>query len=232
MNIYTAIDLLDGRVVRLTKGDFAAVKDYGDGLDFANQWADAGGDALHIVDLNGAKQDGNNVALVREMIKVFPGNCQVGGGIRTLAEAEVYLTAGAKVIIGTMAVKEPDLLKSLISQWGDRIIVGVDARDGMVAVEGWLEDSPLEAVDFIQQLSTIGVKHVIYTDIKRDGLMKGPNLQMYREIIEAAPIKIIASGGISCLEDVKQLEAIGVSGVIIGKALYEGKLQMKEGRLC
>lgn len=233
MNIYPAIDIYNGNGVRLIKGKFDAVTVYGEPSELCERWINSGTNYLHIVDLNGAKQEGNNLEIILELAKKYKVNIQVGGGIRTVAQA-VYLLENKidKVIIGTSALKDKQMTQSLIDQYGDRIIVGVDANDGYVAIEGWAEVSTIPAVDFIKDLEVMGVTKVVYTDIAKDGMMSGPNFEAYRTLQSLSNIQVVASGGVTTLEDIKMLKQIGVEGAILGKTLYEGIITLEEALGC
>ncbi len=228
MIIYPAIDILDGNGVRLKKGKFNEVKVYGKPLELAKTWEKQGSDFIHIVDLNGAKQLYNNKGCVLDIIKETNLEIQFGGGIRSIEYARELLKYGVKrIILGTVAIKDKSLLDELLEEYGDRIIVGIDAINGMVAVEGWREVSTVSSLDIIDDLIEKGVKYVVYTDISKDGMLQGPNFDVYRSIV-TKDIKVIASGGITTLEDVMNLREIGVYGAIIGKALYEKRIDLME----
>jgi phosphoribosylformimino-5-aminoimidazole carboxamide ribotide isomerase len=232
MIIYPAIDILNKRSVRLFKGNYDKVTDYGQPSDIVELFYKSGARYLHIVDLNGAKQETVNLDTIKMLLDqdIF---IELGGGIRSLEQAENYLKLGVnQIIIGTAAVKNPDLLSQLIDKYPDNLTVGIDAINGMVAVEGWTDISSISADEFILQLETLGVKRVIYTDISRDGTLQGPNFDMYKRVINMSRIEIVASGGISCIEDLKKLKEIGLPGVVVGKALYEKKFTLEEAILC
>lgn len=228
MIIYPAIDILDGDAVRLVKGDYDQVTRYGKPKDMAQKWLSYGSNRLHVVDLNGARQDKNNIDSIRELIEEGV-IIQVGGGIRSLDQVETYLSIGVnQIILGTMAVKNPKLLKELIALYPDVITVGVDAKNGLVAVEGWEELSQISALEWIQELENVGVKRIIYTDIAKDGTLTGPNFEMYKQVLSVTSLEVIASGGISVIEDLIKLKKIGVDGVVVGKALYENRFTLEE----
>lgn len=228
MIIYPAIDLLDGKGVRLKKGDYQQVTIYGEPRDLLERWQAKGSKWLHLVDLNAAKQAGNNRLIIQGLLQ-SEMNIQIGGGIRTLEDAEYYLKAGAnRVILGTVLLKKTELVKELIEKYPDQIVVGVDAKNGFVAVEGWEEVSSVDAIKLLKELESYGAKRVIYTDIAKDGMMSGPNFTAYENIKRETGLEVIASGGITTKEDLNKLQALGVEGAIIGKALYEGTIALEE----
>ncbi|MCH4888520.1 1-(5-phosphoribosyl)-5-[(5-phosphoribosylamino)methylideneamino]imidazole-4-carboxamide isomerase [Acidaminobacter sp. JC074] len=232
MIIYPAIDILGGKAVRLYKGDYDNVTVYGTPLEAANKWLSSGSDFLHLVDLNGARGDVDNREKIAEIRSASDCFIQIGGGIRNLEQARKYLDLGVnQVIIGTAAVTDQVFLEELVKKYPDQVTVGVDARNGKVSIGGWLSDTELNADDFIKKLEEIGVKRVVYTDISKDGTLTGPNFSMYESVLASVDIEIIASGGISCLDDLKRLKKIGLDGVIVGKALYENKFTLEEA-LC
>ena len=229
MIIYPAIDIFNGDGVRLKKGKFSEVKVYGKPLELAKRWEEAGSKYLHVVDLNGARQVSNNIDFVKEIIKNTDLEIQFGGGIRSVEYAKRLLDLGIKrIILGTVAIKNIGMLKELINLYPDRIIVGIDAKDGKVAVEGWEEVSEIDSIDLFKKLEDIGVQYVVYTDIARDGMLTGPNFTVYEKLISESDINIIASGGITTPDDLIKLKEIGVYGSIVGKALYESKIDLKE----
>jgi len=229
MIIYPAIDILDGQAVRLLKGDYNKVTRYGRPQEMACKWQSYGCKNLHLVDLNGARQDKDNSFYIKEILDNHKMTIQVGGGIRSLKQVEKYLDIGVnQIILGTMAVKNPSLLKEIIRIYPDKITVGVDAINGMVAVEGWEEVSKVSALEWIKELEKLGVKRIIYTDISKDGTLAGPNFDMYKKVLKVTSIEIIASGGISVLNDLIRLKEIGVDGVVVGKALYENRFTLEE----
>ncbi len=232
MNLYPAIDLRGGQVVRLTQGDYDRMTVYGaDPAAQARAFLDAGARYLHVVDLDGAK-DGTlaNFDTIRAIAAQGGLSIEVGGGIRTQARIEQYLELGvARCILGTVAVRDFDFTKRMIAAYGDRIAVGVDARDGYVAVSGWLETSREKGVDFCRRLADAGCSAVIYTDIARDGAMQGTNLPLYRQLAAEVPgLAVTASGGISALAELTALEAMGTAAAILGKSLYTGAIDLKE----
>lgn len=230
MKLFPAIDLKDGQVVRLTMGDYGSAERYGGTpVGFAQSYEADGASCLHVVDLDGAK-DGTlaNFPVVQSIIENCGLFVEVGGGIRNADRVRQYLQLGVgRVILGTAALEDPKFLKSMVAQYGDKIAVGVDARDGKVATGGWLHTSSTDGVEFCRQLKEDGVSTVIYTDISRDGAMKGTNLSIYETLCAIGGIDIVASGGISSEEEITALRTIGCSGAIIGKALYEKRLSLK-----
>ncbi|ADL12966.1 1-(5-phosphoribosyl)-5-[(5-phosphoribosylamino)methylideneamino]imidazole-4-carboxamide isomerase [Acetohalobium arabaticum] len=234
MEVIPAIDIKDGECVRLYKGDFDQKTVYGQPLEMAELWAAKGATRLHIVDLDGAL-DGKpkNLDLISEIVNRVELPLQVGGGIRDLATIENYLDIGVeRVIIGTAAVENPDLVVRAIDNFGsDRIVIGIDAKDGYVATEGWLETSDTTAVDLGKAMQQKGVKRVVFTDISKDGTLTGPNIENTKELACKTELKVIASGGVSQLADIEaiaELEEFGVEGVITGKALYSKDLDLEE----
>lgn len=231
MKIFPAIDLKGGRVVRLTQGDYGRVTQYAvEPEEAARSFVEAGAKYVHIVDLDGAK-DGTTANL-STVARVLRDGClfaEVGGGIRDRARIEAYLAAGAsRVILGTAAVNDRAFLEEAVKAYGARVAVGVDARDGRVAVDGWQTVTALDGVEFCQRLRDMGVATVIYTDIARDGAMRGVNLEIYRTLLGIEGLEIVASGGVSTLEDVRALREMGVPAAIVGKALYSGALNLAD----
>ncbi|NLW56355.1 MAG: 1-(5-phosphoribosyl)-5-[(5-phosphoribosylamino)methylideneamino]imidazole-4-carboxamide isomerase [Firmicutes bacterium] len=233
MLIIPAIDLKDGACVRLEQGDFNRETVYtSDVLTVAKRWVDAGAERLHLVDLDGARQGlPAQQDLVLKIAQAVPVPVEVGGGIRDEKSVASYLDQGIQwVILGSAAVANPDLLASVGRKYPGRIILGVDARAGMVATDGGVKTSALRAVDLVKQAVDWGITEVIYTDIARDGMLSGPNLTALAEIAQVGGVKVIASGGVSSLADLKrlrELEPLGVTGVIVGKALYSGNIELK-----
>ena len=232
MQIFPAIDLSGGKVVRLYQGDYEKMTVYGaDPCAVARDFIAAGAKYLHVVDLDGAK-DGTlaNFDSISALAKQGGLYIEVGGGIRTEERIEKYLDLGVgRCILGTIAVKDFDFTRRMAQKYGDKIAVGVDARDGYVAVSGWLETSKEKGVDFCRRLYDAGVQTVIYTDISRDGAEQGTNLALYRELARIEGLHITASGGVSSIAELKELHAIGTHAAILGKALYTGRLDLREG---
>jgi phosphoribosylformimino-5-aminoimidazole carboxamide ribotide isomerase len=230
MLIYPAIDLFDGKAVRLYKGDYAQMTVYSDdpvsvALDFQN----SGAQWIHLVDLQGAKSGNtDNLSTIRAIQKATNLRCEVGGGIRSMETVETYLNAGIdRVILGTAAVTDDTFLQEAVQRWGEKIAVGIDIKDGFVAIKGWTEKSLLTAEEFFRHVQSVGVRTCICTDISRDGAMQGANHALYRSLSQAYDMDIIASGGVSTLEDVKILARLGLHGAIIGKAYYTGAIDLK-----
>ena len=231
MQIFPAIDLSGGQVVRLYQGDYDKMTVYGaDPCAVAREFMAAGAKYLHVVDLDGAK-DGTlaNFDSIAALAKQGGLCSEVGGGIRTEERIQKYLELGVgRCILGTIAVKDFDFTARMAKKYGDKIAVGVDARDGYVAVSGWLETSREKGVDFCRRLRDAGVQTVIYTDISRDGAEQGTNLELYRELADIEGLNITASGGVSSIEELKELQTIGTHAAILGKALYTGRLDLAE----
>lgn len=231
MRIYPAIDIKDGKCVRLLKGQFDKVTVYGDNpAQMAKKWEQEGGEFIHVVDLDGAKHGhGVNADIITEICSTVSVPVQTGGGIRTMADIEKKLSCGVnRVIIGTSAVRNAEFVKEAVEKYGDKIVIGIDAKDGMVAVEGWEEVSEFGAVEFAKKMESLGVKTIIYTDIATDGTLAGPNVAAMREMVENTNMDIIASGGIGNIEHIKSLLPTGVEGVIVGKALYTDSVKLSE----
>lgn len=231
MILFPAIDLYQSRAVRLTKGDYAQMTVYSDApAEVACSFRDAGSTALHVVDLEGAR-DGTtaNFETIREIVQKCGLFVEVGGGLRTQEVVEKYLDIGVgRVILGTAAVKEPGFVDALVSRFGDKIAVGVDIKDGFVAVKGWTEVTDLECFGFCRTMEQKGINTIICTDISKDGVLGGANLELYRRMSGELTVNIVASGGVSTLKDIQYLDDIGLYGVILGKALYEGKIDLRE----
>ena len=231
MIIFPAIDLYEGKAVRLYKGDYAQMTVYSEhpeeiALDFAAK----GATHAHLVDLEGAKNGTtpnlDTVLKLKEAAGLF---CEIGGGIRSMDTVKTYLSAGLdRVILGTAAVEDPGFLRAAVDTYGEQIAVGVDVRDGYVAVKGWTEKSALHFMEFCKELERIGVKTLICTDISRDGAMRGTNREMYRELSETLGLQITASGGISTMGDIESLRKMKLYGAIIGKAYYTGDIDLKK----
>lgn len=235
MEIIPAIDIRGGVCVRLEQGDYARETVFdADPVAVAQRWQQAGAGRLHVVDLDGAREGApRNEDVIRRLLSATAASVEVSGGVRDIEVIQRYLDAGAdRVALGTAAVKDQTTLVNAVSLFRERILVGVDARDGMVATEGWLETSSMRALDLIQRLCELGVRRIFYTDISRDGTESGPNFPAINEVVEHAgglpsPMAVIASGGVSSIEHLRRLKAIGVEGAIIGKALYTGALDLR-----
>ena len=231
MLIFPAIDLFEGKAVRLFKGDYAQMTVYNeDPLAVVEDFKAAGATCLHVVDLEGAKSgETPNIDTVTALSSVEGLFVEVGGGIRSMEVVDRYLSAGVdRVILGTAAVKDEAFLRAAVAKYGEKIAVGVDIKDGFVAIKGWTEKSDLEAMAFCEKMQNIGVRTLICTDISKDGAMQGANHALYRELSERFGVQIIASGGVSSIEDVKKLAAIDLYGAIVGKAYYTGAINLKE----
>ena len=231
MIIFPAIDIKDGKVVRLLQGDYSKMTVYSENpVDVANTFKNSGATHLHLVDLDGAK-DGKlvNFENIKNIIQEVDIFVQVGGGIRDMNRIKAYLELGVhKVILGTSAVTDPDLLKEAIKTYGDKIAVGVDVKNGKVAINGWRKITDIDADDFLKTLENQGVSTVIYTDITKDGGLEGTNLPAYEELQRNYSFQIIASGGVTYLEELQTLKRMGVYGVILGRALYAGTLTLRQ----
>lgn len=229
MRIYPAIDIKDGQCVRLLKGRFDKVTVYGnDPAEMAKKWESLGGEFIHVVDLDGAlKGHGVNAEAIKRICKSVSVPVQTGGGIRTMEDIEDKLACGiSRVIIGTKAVSNPEFVREAVKKYGDKIVIGIDAKDGMVAIEGWEKTSEFGAVEFAKKIADMGVKTIVYTDIATDGTLAGPNVAAMKEMVENVNINVIASGGIGNIEHIKSLVPVGVEGVITGRALYTGDLDL------
>ena len=231
MYIYPAIDLYEGKAVRLYKGDYAQMTVYSDDpVSVARKFKDAGASHIHLVDLEGAKGGTTpnlaTVCAIKEQTGLF---CEVGGGIRTMEVIDRYLSAGVdRVILGTAAVNDEAFLKEAIASYGSRIAVGVDVKDGFVAIKGWTENSAYSCFDFCRKMVDLGVQYLICTDISKDGAMQGTNRELYRQLSEQFSVNITASGGVSSLEDIRALRKLELYGAIVGKAYYNGAIDLVE----
>lgn len=234
MDVIPAIDLLEGRCVRLYQGDYAQSQVFDENpVNVARQWADQGASRLHLVDLDGAKTGSPvNQPVIAEIIRAIDIPVQVGGGLRDRPRVSETLALGVeRVILGTVAIEHPELVEQLCSEFPGQIIVGIDARDGKVATRGWLETSTVDAIDLAQHMADKGASAIIYTDIQRDGTLQGPNKTALRAMAESISIPVIASGGVSSIRDLLSLlslEPLGVSGAIVGRALYTGAVNLKD----
>ena len=231
MLIFPAIDLVQGKAVRLYKGDYAQMTVYSeDPPELAEAFYRAGATHMHLVDLEGAKTgETPNLETIRNIREAVPLFIEVGGGVRSMEVVARYLDAGIdRVILGTAAVTDPAFLLRAVEKYGEKIAVGVDIRDGRVAIKGWLEKSERDAFDFCREMQETGVKTLICTDISKDGAMQGTNRALYGELSGALDLQITASGGVSSIEDVKALRALNLYGAIIGKAYYTGAIDLRE----
>jgi phosphoribosylformimino-5-aminoimidazole carboxamide ribotide isomerase len=236
MRIYPAIDIKDGKCVRLFKGRFDEVTVYGDDpAAMAQKWEREGGEFIHVVDLDGAKHGhGVNADVIKKLCASVNVQVQTGGGIRSMEDIEKKLACGInRVIIGTSAVRDEDFVRRAVDKYKEKIVIGVDAKDGFVAIEGWEEISRFTAVDFAKKMERLGVQTIVYTDIATDGTLAGPNADAMSEMVSKTGLDVIASGGIGNAEHIKSLIPTGVEGVIVGKALYTGNVKLQEAQaLC
>ncbi|OQW31620.1 MAG: 1-(5-phosphoribosyl)-5-((5-phosphoribosylamino)methylideneamino)imidazole-4-carboxamide isomerase [Nitrospira sp. SG-bin1] len=229
MLVIPAIDLKDGRCVRLRQGDMAAETVYSnDVTEVASRWQQQGASLIHVVDLNGAVDgEPRNLSQIEAVLKTVKINVQIGGGIRTIQTVRRYLQAGmSRVVLGTAALTDRTFLEQACKEFPRRILLGLDARGGMVAVKGWTAVSETSAIDLLREVGGLAIGAVIYTDIARDGMLNGPNLPALKEVVTSSSFPVIASGGISRIEDLLAVRSLGpkVEGAIVGKALYDGKL--------
>ena len=231
MILFPAIDIKDGKVVRLRQGNYDDMKVYDlDPIEVANSYKEAGAEWMHVVDLDGAKTGKTmNFGIITDIVKATNINVEVGGGIRDAERIRNYLNAGAKrVILGTAAIENPDFIKLMLKEYADYMAIGVDARDGYVAIHGWKQITSMKSEDFCSRLADDGCKYIIYTDISKDGLLQGTNLKAYSKLSKLKGVNITASGGISSIDELKTLQSYKIYGAIIGKALYENKINLKE----
>ena len=236
LTILPAIDIIDGKCVRLTQGDYNRETVYSDSpAEQAAQWERDGAEYIHLVDLDGAKLGKPaNLAAVKAITENVSVPCELGGGIRTLDDARAVFDAGvARIILGTIAIRQPELVDQMLAEFGaEKIVVGIDAKDGKAAVSGWLEDTGTDAMKLAADFAKKGVKRFIYTDISTDGMLSGPNLEAQAELCDTVPgCAVIASGGVACADDIAELAALNrpnLEGVIVGKALYDGKTTLPE----
>jgi phosphoribosylformimino-5-aminoimidazole carboxamide ribotide isomerase len=229
--VYPAIDIRDGKCVRLVEGDFARETVFGDNpAEMARSWESQGASWIHVVDLDGAKagspMNRDSIDKIRSSVRC---SLQVGGGIRTEQDVERYLNAGIeRVVLGTSAIHDPDLIADLASSWRERIAVGLDGRNGKLAGSGWLEQTDVDAVEAARRFRQGGISTIIYTDIGRDGTLSGPNLPALKAIVDAFDANVTASGGVGKIDDLAAIKEAGASGVIIGRALYDGRVTLAE----
>ncbi|OGD35378.1 1-(5-phosphoribosyl)-5-[(5-phosphoribosylamino)methylideneamino]imidazole-4-carboxamide isomerase [Candidatus Atribacteria bacterium RBG_16_35_8] len=234
MLIIPAIDIKEGKCVRLREGQFSDTEVFSDDpIKVALNWADKGAEMLHIVDLDGARYGKlTNISLVEKMIKKMSIPVQVGGGIRSYQEVKNLINLGAsRVILGTILWKDKTLAEKLFEDFSEKIVAGIDARDGYVAIEGWQNVLSIDALDFAGEIERLGARRIIYSDIKRDGTLKGPNIKNIEKMLKNVNIPLICSGGIASLNDIKKLKKIkdsNLEGIIIGKALYKGRIILEE----
>ncbi len=230
MQIWPAIDLRGGKCVRLQQGDYDRETVFGDPVEAARRWKDEGAERLHLVDLDGARTGQSaNRAAVASIVAAVQVTCQVGGGIRDEATIRDLIESGVeRLVIGTKALKDPKWFRSVSRDLPGRLAVGIDARDGRVATNGWLETSDVSAIDLAKELADAPIAAIVYTDIAKDGMLAGPNLDAMAEMKRAVDVPVIASGGVTTVDDVTRLSQIGLDGCIIGRALYEGTLKLAD----
>jgi len=230
MTIYPAIDIKNGRCVRLEKGDMQKATDYGEPAIMAKKWQDAGAKFLHVVDLDAAfAGEFSNFKTVEKILEAVRIPVQLGGGIRSMADVDARLIGLklARVVIGTAAFENPELVRQAAAKYPGRIAAGIDAKEGKVALKGWVDVADVSPVALALRMKEIGIDTVIYTDIAKDGMLTGPNIKVTREMIEKTGLHIIASGGIGSIEDIAAVKAAGAAGVIVGRALYTGNVELK-----
>jgi phosphoribosylformimino-5-aminoimidazole carboxamide ribotide isomerase len=231
VDVIPAIDIRGGKCVRLEQGDYGRETVFGDDpVKMAVRWAAFGAKRIHIVDLDGAR-DGSqaNAEIVSRIVQTVDSAIQCGGGIRDIPTLKHTLEMGVnRVVIGTAAVKDPQMLRDAVAVAGERLIVSVDAREGLVSLEGWTESTDITALSLIDRLQGMGVQRIVYTDIMRDGVKGGPNFEMYERLSAETSVKIVAAGGVSSVEDVRRLSEAGIDGAIIGRALYRGEINLPE----
>ena len=231
MILFPAIDLFDKKAVRLYKGDYEQMTVYSDNpVEIANDFLICGASHIHIVDLEGAKSgetpNFDTVCAIKQQTGAF---CEIGGGIRSMEVIDRYIEAGLdRVILGTAAVADENFVRTAVSRYGEKIAIGVDIKDGFVAVKGWTEKSTIDAFEFCEKMQNIGVKTIICTDISKDGAMQGTNRQLYKELSQKFDLQIVASGGVSSIDDIKYLTDMQLYGAIIGKAYYTKAIDLKE----
>ncbi len=230
MQILPAIDIFDKKAVRLFKGDYNQMTVYGTPVEIAENFAKKGAGYIHLVDLEGARiGESSNFQTVRDVINSVKIPCEIGGGIRNMNTVDKYVNAGAdRIILGTSAVSDKAFLKEAISEFGKKIAVGVDARDGIVSISGWTEQSGIPCLDFIGEMLSMDIDTIICTDISKDGALSGTNTELYKQILSQYNLKLIASGGVTTIDDVKQLSQCGCFGAILGKAIYNGNIDLSE----
>lgn len=230
MIIFPAIDILNGKCVRLIQGDYNQEKVYGNSpVAMAKQWEQKGAEFIHIVDLDGAKSGKSiNQTIILEIAQSVNIPIQVGGGIRSLDTIKTYLDNGVnRVIVGTAAISDKEFLQAAVAEYKERIVVSIDAKNGYVATDGWTDTSDVAALDLVKELEALGVQTIVYTDIAKDGMLQGPNLQEQQVVHEATTMDVIASGGVTTKEDVDNLKQLNMYGAIVGKALYDGKVDFE-----
>ncbi|RKQ33173.1 1-(5-phosphoribosyl)-5-[(5-phosphoribosylamino)methylideneamino]imidazole-4-carboxamide isomerase [Oceanobacillus halophilus] len=231
MILFPAIDIRGGKCVRLTQGDYNKEKVYGDSpVEMAKEWQATGAEYIHIVDLDGAKSgESINKSEIQAIAEQTEIPVQVGGGIRSISLINDYISSGiSRVIIGTAAINNKEFLKEAVEKYGSKIAVSIDARKGYVATDGWTKDSTVKATDLVKELEQMGVQTIVYTDILKDGMLKGPNFEELHTINTSTKMNVIASGGVSSKQDITELKSLNMYGAIIGKALYDGTIKFEE----
>ena len=230
MIIFPAIDLFEGKAVRLLRGDYDRMTVYGDPENIAKEFSRLGAEWIHIVDLEGARSGGTpNLDTVLKIKRESGLKCEIGGGVRNIETVRRHLDAGMdRVILGTAAVTDEPFLIEAVEKYGEKIAVGADIKEGLIALKGWTEKSDFDVYTFFEKMEKIGVKTVICTDVSKDGAMKGTNHPLYKELSKRYKVNIVASGGVSSVSDVKKLSALGIYGAIVGKAYYTGAIDIKE----
>ena len=229
MQLWPAIDIRGGKCVRLIQGDYGRERVYGeDPADMAARWVSDGARRLHLVDLDGARDGGTrNRDAIARILKQIRVECQLGGGIRERDTIASYLDLGvSRLVVGTKALKEPAWFESMCAEFPGRLVVGIDARGGRVATDGWLETSDVAAVDLAARFAQLPIGGIVYTDIARDGMLSGPNVEALSAMISAVAVPVIASGGVTTVSDVAEVARLGAAGAIVGRSLYEGKLTL------
>lgn len=231
MLIYPAIDIRNGNCVRLIKGDYGQETVYGDQpASMAQKWQDAGAEIIHVVDLDAAKEGSpRNLPAIEVIVKQVKVPIQLGGGIRDEATIQRYLNLGvSRLVVGTRAVKDPEWFAEMTQKFPGQLVAGIDAKDNDVATDGWIHTSGVSPIAIAQQLAALPIAGIVYTDIAKDGMLQGPNLEAMKQMAEAIPASVIASGGVSQVSDIEALKSTGVSGCIVGRALYEDRLTLEE----
>lgn len=232
MRLYPAIDIMEGKCVRLAQGKADKSTVYGDPIEFALKWQSEGAEYLHVVDLDAAfTGEPKNRDIIKKIVRTVKIPVQVGGGVRT-KETILKLIEDlgvSRVVMGTVAIEDPDLVVWAVDKFGsDRIVIGIDAKNGKVATRGWVEDTDVDAITLAKRVKEMGIQNIVYTDISKDGMMVGPNTEWIKQMVKTTWINVIASGGISTIEDVKAVRDSGACGVIMGRALYEGSIDFAE----
>lgn len=216
--------------MRLRQGKRGDVTDFGDPRDVARRWRDQGATWLHVVDLDAAFDGKSQVEdLLRDLVKIFGGHVEIGGGLRTMEDIDRRMDAGfAACILGSVAVSHPEIVEEACRRYPGKIVAGIDARDGRVAVKGWVEKTDVDAVEFGKKMRAIGVRRAVYTDVSKDGMMQGPNIAATRQMVQETGLEIVGSGGVSSMEDLQALTEIGCGGAILGRAMYDGFVDLRE----